>query len=57
MKYWINHDNWDTLHTENCKHVRNWARPPKWQCFETEEEARNAIAESRLRECEDCLGN
>ena len=60
MGYWINFDpptGVNRLHRGDCEHVRKWARPPKWRRFETEEDARNAVAESRLRECKDCLGN
>lgn len=57
MGYLINFDptTRDTLHIEDCKHVA-WATEPKWKRFDTEEEARRSTSESRLRECQDCLG-
>lgn len=57
MGYWINRDvDWDTLHQDNCAHALKWAREPKWRRFDTQEEARRSTSESRLRECEGCIG-
>ena len=59
MGYWINFDPptaRDTLHIEDCEHAKQWAQEPKWKRFDTEEEARRSTSESRLHECEDCLG-
>ena len=56
MGYWINFDNRDTLHREDCEHVKRWAQEQKWKRFDTESAARQSTSESRLHECQDCLG-
>ena len=42
------------IHKSACSYVINWAKPPKWKEFPTEEAAR-ASTRRAIRECMDCM--
>ena len=53
--YWLNMDSAGvTLHESACSYVINWAKPPKWKEFSTEEAARASTLRA-IRDCRDCM--
>lgn len=53
--YWLNNDSTGvTLHESGCAYVQEWAQPPKWQEFPTEEAARDSTRR-KIRECGVCM--
>ena len=53
--YWLNNDSTGvTLHEGGCAYVQEWAQPPKWKEFPTEEAARDSTRR-KIRECGDCM--